>query len=94
MSRASTPVSVRIIDRDYTVGADEPEALKAAAQLLDSKMREIRGANKTAAIDRIAVLAGLNLAHELQQLRQQHDLHERELARLLTLAERKLDNIG
>ena len=41
----------------------------AAAKLLDSKMREIRGNNRMAALDRVAVLAALNLAHELQQLR-------------------------
>ena len=32
-------------------------------------MREIRGSNRMAALDRVAVLAALNLAHELQQLR-------------------------
>ncbi len=32
-------------------------------------MREIRGSNRMAAVDRLAVLAALNLAHELQQLR-------------------------
>jgi len=54
------------------VGADERESLTAAARLLDAKMREIRGSNRMAAVDRIAVLAALNLAHELQQLRDDH----------------------
>jgi len=63
------PVSVRILDREYTVGvgAEERESLTAAARLLDAKMREIRGSNRMAAVDRVAVLAALNLAHELQQ---------------------------
>lgn len=64
-------VSVRVLDREYTVGVApaERDSLMAAAELLDTRMREVRGANRMAAVDRIAVLAALNLAHELQQLR-------------------------
>ena len=49
----SEPVSVRILDREYTVGvgAEERESLTAAARLLDAKMREIRGSNRMAAVD-------------------------------------------
>lgn len=93
MSNASEPVSIRVLDREYTVGVDvdERDSLVAAAKLLDSKMREIRGANRMAAIDRIAVLAALNLAHELQQLRDDNGKRDRELARTLTDLQRKLD---
>ena len=68
---ANEPVSVHILDREYTVGVapEERSSLMAAAKLLDSRMREVRGSNRMAAVDRIAVLAALNLAHELQQLR-------------------------
>lgn len=91
MSAGSEPVSVRILDREYTVGvgAEGREALMAAARLLDGKMREIRGANRMAAVDRVAVLAALNLAHELQQLRTQ----EAEIDRSLDALERRLDSI-
>ena len=70
-SKTSEPVSIRLLDREYTIGCepDERDSLMAAAKLLDSKMREIRGNNRMAALDRVAVLAALNLAHELQQLR-------------------------
>ena len=63
-------VSVRVLDREYTVGVapGERDSLTAAAKVLDTRMREIRGANRMAAVDRIAVLAALNLAHELQLL--------------------------
>ena len=91
MSAGSEPVSVRILDREYTVGvgAEGREALMAAAKLLDGKMREIRGANRMAAVDRVAVLAALNLAHELQQLRAQ----EAEIDRSLDALERRLDSL-
>ena len=70
-SAKSEPVTVRILDRDYTVGVSDAEraSLTSAARLLDLRMRELRGSNKMVAPDRLAVLTALNLAHELQQLR-------------------------
>ncbi|MGV7166291.1 cell division protein ZapA [Xanthomonas axonopodis pv. cajani] len=90
------PVSVRILDREYTVGvtADERESLTAAARLLDLRMREIRGSNRMAAVDRVAVLAALNLAHELQQLREQQARDDRELANTLDTLNRRLDSVA
>lgn len=95
MSTPTEPVNIRVLDREYTVGVnvDERDSLVAAAKLLDAKMREIRGANRMAAIDRIAVLAALNLAHELQQLRDEDGKRERELARGLAELQRKLDGV-
>ena len=92
---ASEPVNIRVLDREYTIGVepDERDNLLAAAKLLDGKMREIRGGNRMAAVDRIAVLAALNLAHELQQLRNESDSRDRELSRTLTDLQRKLDGV-
>ena len=91
----SEPVSIRILDREYTVGCepDERDGLMAAARLLDAKMREVRGGNRVAALDRVAVLAALNLAHELQQLRQENEGRDRELARTLGDLNRRLDGL-
>lgn len=87
------PVSVHILDREYTIGVEpgERSSLMAAAKLLDGKMREVRGGNKMAAVDRVAVLAALNMAHELQQLRDENSARERELSRTLGELHRKLD---
>lgn len=89
----SEPVSVHILDREYTIGveAGERSSLMAAARLLDGKMREVRGGNRMAAVDRVAVLAALNLAHELQLLRDESSARERELSRTLSELHRKLD---
>ena len=92
---SSEPVNIRILDREYTIGVepDARDSLMAAAKLLDGKMREVRGANRMAAVDRIAVLAALNLAHELQQLRDAGSGDsERELSRTLDELQRKLDS--
>jgi cell division protein ZapA len=92
---ANEPVSVHILDREYTVGveAGERSSLMAAAKLLDSKMREVRGGNKMAAVDRVAVLAALNLAHELQQLRDERSAGAREFTSTLDDLHRKLDGV-
>ena len=65
---SNEPVSVHILEREYTIGVEpgERSSLMAAAKLLDSKMREVRGSNKMAAVDRVAVLAALNMAQELR----------------------------
>jgi cell division protein ZapA len=93
VSASSEPVSIRVLDREYTVGVepDERDSLMAAAKLLDAKMRDVRGANRMAAVDRVAVLAALNLAHELQQLRNDNTARDRELTRTLGELQGKLD---
>jgi cell division protein ZapA len=59
-------VSVRIMDKEYVVACpyDERSALLDAAEFLNSRMREIRDTGKVVGLDRIAVMAALNLAHE------------------------------
>jgi len=93
VSGGSEPVNVRILDREYTVGvgSGEVDGLMAAARLLDARMREVRGANRMAAIDRVAVLAALNLAHELEQSRRDAELRDRELASAVSALQAKLD---
>jgi cell division protein ZapA len=90
---SAEPVNIHVLDREYTIGVepDGRDSLIAAARLLDGKMREVRGANRMAAVDRIAVLAALNLAHELQQLRDAGGQHDHELTYSLAELQRKLD---
>lgn len=87
------PVNVRILDRDYTVGVgvEERDSLMAASRLLDAKMREIRGSNRMVGVDRVAVLAALNLAHELQQLRDENARQAVALQQTLSDLNRRLD---
>jgi cell division protein ZapA len=91
----SEPVAVRILDREYTVGCepDERDDLLAAAKLLDAKMREIRGGNRMAALDRVAVLTALNLAAELLQGKSGDGAQGQALARTLGEVNRKLDGL-
>jgi cell division protein ZapA len=54
-------------------------------------MREVRGSNRMAAVDRVAVLAALNLAHELELMRESQRARDRELAQTLVDLNRRLD---
>ncbi|MEZ5728717.1 MAG: cell division protein ZapA [Burkholderiaceae bacterium] len=60
-------IEVKILGRDFklAVTEDERERLLQAATMVDEKMRSIRDAGKINGIDRIAVLAALQLAHEM-----------------------------
>lgn len=60
-------IDVTILDRQYRVACpdDERENLMASVAYLDQKMREIKEGGKITGTDRIAVMAALNIAHEL-----------------------------
>lgn len=62
-------VLVRILDREYQVACppQERDALTAAAKQLDDRMRAIRASGHVIGLERIAVMAALNLSHELLQ---------------------------
>ncbi len=66
MSESPTTVSVKILDKEYQVAcpADEVEALTAAARYLDAQMQQIRDSGKVFGLDRIAVMAALNITNE------------------------------
>ena len=59
-------IKIRILDKEYLVACppEEETALQASARHLSDKMMEIRKSGKVVGVDRIAVMAGLNIAHE------------------------------
>ena len=74
MSNSRNTVSVKILDKEYLVACPETEqaALTESAAYLDDKMREIRNSGKVHGLERIAVMAALNMAHEFLQKNQTH----------------------
>ncbi len=83
MSEMYAHVSIRILEKEYQVAcpADEKADLMASADLLNQKMREIRDSGKVVGLDRVAVMAALNMANEL--LRRTGD--DRELKDIVVL---------
>lgn len=66
MSTEPNFLDVKIMGREYRVACspEEREALLAAVDLVDNKMREIAQRTKNTIAERVAVMAALNIAHE------------------------------
>jgi len=64
-------VTVRILDKDYVIACppEERADLLESAEVLNSEMREIRDTGKVVGVDRIAVIAALNLTNDMLRLR-------------------------
>ena len=75
---SSNSVTVQILDKEYSIicPPEERNNLVSAARYLDGKMREIRSSGKVIGADRIAVMAALNITHDL--------LHKQEVAEVQT----------
>ena len=71
MSDGGKTIEVSLLGRSYRVACDddERESLMQAVAYLDAKMNEIRKAGKVMGAERIAVMAALNVAHELLSLK-------------------------
>ena len=65
---SSSSVTVHILDKEYSIMCPQEERsnLVSAARYLDGKMREIRSSGKVIGADRIAVMAALNITHDLE----------------------------
>ena len=71
MSNSNKLTSVNILDKDYQVACppEEKQALLKAADELDNRMRAIRNSGSIIGLERIAVMAALNLCYELHEAR-------------------------
>ncbi len=82
MSKAE-PLTVKIMEKEYRIACpeDEKNNLKASAELLNEKLDEIKQAGSVIGTERIAIMAALNMSHEIlhsQSLVTEHsDLNQR-----------------
>jgi cell division protein ZapA len=67
VSEGYAQVTIRILEKEYQVACPTSDRadLLASAELLNKKMREIRDSGKVVGLDRVAVMAALNLANDL-----------------------------
>ena len=87
-------LKIQILDKEYQVNCqpEEREALEYSAQLLNEKMDEIRQGSHIIGLERIAVMAALNLAHDLirSQTSSQQDA---QASNILQSMDSKLDSV-
>ena len=93
MSEKAKALDVSIMGRNYrvTCADEEREALLAAVAYVDKKMTEIKAASRVAGIERIAVMAALNIANELLSIKLGGGFDIAELKRRMNSVQSKLD---
>ena len=86
-------IEVSILGRNYKVACEDGErdALMQAVEYLDAKMGEIKKGGKVSGTDRIAVMAALNIAHELLSTRLGGSFDIGQAKRRIESIEAKLD---
>jgi cell division protein ZapA len=95
MNQKPQPVSLIIMGKEYRIACDpeEQDDLIHSAQQLDVQMRKMRDSGKITGPDRIAVMAALNLAHELQMMKNQNAMLNQRLSECLTKMSHKIENV-
>lgn len=91
MTANTVSVKVTILDKEYQVSCpkDDVEGLRASADYLGLKMKDIRDSGKVHGADRVAVIAALNITHELlQQSNKSKDIQEKIAPRIRSLQEK------
>ncbi|MET0014320.1 MAG: cell division protein ZapA [Sedimenticola sp.] len=93
MSNDNVPVTVRIMEKEYRVACQEgeQESLLASARFLDERMREIRTGGRVIGTDRIAVMAALNLAHDLLEQKDSKDDTSQGISKRLRIMQEKIE---
>jgi cell division protein ZapA len=81
MTETNPPIKVQILGKEYPIACpeDEQHDLLLAARYLDEKMRQIRSNGRVIGAERIAVIAALNITHELIQTQQTNKRLVKEL---------------
>lgn len=73
MAGQSVTVVLNIMGKEYKIACapDEQDNLLRSANELDAEMRKMRDSGKVGNAERIAVMAALNLSHELHSMKNQ-----------------------
>jgi len=94
MADSAKTIDVTLLGRSYRVACEdhEREPLLQAVAYLDGKMNEIKAAGKVAGSERIAVMAALNIAHELLSTKLGNGFDIGQAKRRISAIEAQLDS--
>ena len=95
MNETHAQVSVRILDKEYQVAcpASERTDLLDSAEVLNEKMREIRDSGRIVGLDRIAVMAALNMANDLLHAQERDKTLEGNFSSRLKLISDRVESV-
>ena len=95
MNEQHAQVSVRILDKEYQVACpvEERTDLLDSAEILNTRMREIRDSGRIVGLDRIAVMAALNMANDLLHAKERDRLLEGDISERLKLISDRVESV-
>lgn len=93
MKKKSEGTLINILGKPYQIKCPEEEAsaLQRAAEYLEQKMRNIRETTNMVSMDRVAVIAALNITHQLLSLENHNSNHNQSIQQRLRDLQNKVD---
>jgi len=93
MSKEARGLDVNIMGREFRVSCTEEERrdLLKAVDYLNAKMREIRDTGKVIGVERIAIMAALNITHEYLSTRMDGEFDVGEFKRRMLSMQATID---
>lgn len=92
---SNNPIDVKILNKTFQVncptGAED--RLHEAAKYLDHKLREIRNQGRVIGSERLAIMAALNITHELLSLRHHKEVYVQTVTQQIECLQNKLDTV-
>ncbi len=94
MNPEAKSLTVTLLDKEFRIQctADEETQLRASAEYLNQKMLEIRNSGKLIGLDKIALMAAMNLSHELLKTKSKLDENSERLDKRLAVLQDKVKN--
>ncbi len=91
---AAPSITVSILGRDYQIACpiEEEESLRKSARYLDQQMEQMRSRSASLGYEKIAVLAALNITHDMLKLTNEANSSETASLRDIKQLEKKIDN--
>jgi len=89
MSKDTIPVTIQILEKEYKISCPQGEhdSLLASARNVNDNMMKVREGGKALSADRVAVMAAINIAHELVKNKEKPNIDEGFIARIDAMQE-------
>lgn len=96
MSSDKNTTEITLLDRKYLIACppQEQDDLLRAAQHLNTKMSEIRRAGKVLSMERLAIMAALNITNEMLHRDDVNHHHETQISRLTQKLDSALEKLS
>lgn len=95
MSKSETiPVTIKILEKEYKISCPkgEHDSLLESARNVNDNMQKVRDSGKALSADRVAVMAAINIAHDLMKTNEQPNIDANLLSRIDGI-QKSIDNV-